>query len=121
MNEAEQLDKVHLSLSGPGEEPAAHFHESEYMKRYLDLIVAHGGLFDQVQAAKFAGVTKQRINALVKTGKLRTVSLSIETPHGPMLIEQTITGHDLEAFLAAPKSKGGRPMHRPRQLELQAA
>ena len=110
-----------LSIEVSGEAKGPAFPADDYMKKYLETYMAYGGLFDQVQAARFAGVTKQTINSLVKRGRLRLVTLSVETPTGPMLIEQTIAGNDLRAWMEAPRMKGGGHLHRSKRKELQAA
>ena len=121
MNTLDNQPEFGLSIEVSGAAKGATFPPTEYMDKYLNAYMTHGGLFDQVQAAKLAGVSKQRINELVKAGRLRLHTLTLDGPRGPMLIEQTILGNDLRAWMEAPKVKGGGHLHRSKRNELQAA
>ena len=114
--------EVQLALSVNGEQVGQPFDGQEFMKRYLDLYMQHGGLFGQKQAAGMVGVSPQRIDQLIKAGRLRVVSLSIKTPAGELVVDRAIPGSDLLAWLEAPKPRGGRGKRAvPLQVVAQAA
>ena len=116
MQKACKKSEVQLALRVNGEPDGAPFEGHDYMKRYLEAMQKHGGLFGQVQAARMAGVSQQRIDQLIKAGRLRVVSLSIKTPAGELVVDRAIPGNDLVAWMEAPKPKGG---YRRRAVPLQ--
>ena len=122
MKKVAKLPEVHLALSTSGEAEPHRFAGEEYMKEYLNAIIAHGGLFDHVKAAAFAGVSKQRIGELVKKGRIRVVTLDVVTPSGIIPGEPTIPGNDLVRWMQEPKHRGGRGKKAvPVQVEAMAA
>ena len=121
MNTLDNQPEFGLSIEVTGEAKGPTLEPQEHMKRFIDTYLAHGGLFDQVQAAHLAGVSKQRISQLVKAGRLETVKVTLEGPAGPMPIEETISGNALRAWMESPKQKGGGHLHRSKRQELQAA
>ena len=121
MNDLDNQADFGFALEVSGEGRGQTHPAEDYMKEYLNVYIANGGLFDQVQAAKLAGVSKQHISHLIKMGKLKTVDFKLRVPGGEMLIEQTITGNALRAWMESPKLKSGRPSRGVREPELQAA
>ena len=79
------------------------------MGEYLESLVKYGGMFTVGQAAKLAGLSKQRISELVKKGQLPLVEVVFAlTPDADLLVEELIPGNAIRRWVGQAKSKGGR-------------
>lgn len=82
--------------------------QTDFVEDYFQAQLKHRGLFDQAQAARAIGVSRARINKLVMSGRLPLVNIMTGGEGSRAHVDTLIPGNALVAWLARPKSKGGR-------------